>query len=225
MHAGESHPLRGDVLMMTRPQARLRAPLLRRRRSASTATRRAASRQRDALRRLRPAAGAGGHGARACTSSSGLTCTEETFTDQGRRAARRRRAGPDARGARHQPARRRHARMRPTDWDFGTGAGFYVDATAAALGAALPHGQLYRARAARAHRRELPAAMARQGIFGHSMGGHGALTIALRHPGRFRSVSAFAPIGAPMRCPGGRRRWAATWARTEPPGAHTTPPR
>ncbi len=48
----------------------------------------------------------------------------------------------------------------------------------------------------------------RLGIFGHSMGGHGALTLALRHPGRFASVSAFAPIAAPTRCPWGRKAFA-----------------
>jgi S-formylglutathione hydrolase len=52
---------------------------------------------------------------------------------------------------------------------------------------------------------DFPAEMSRQGIMGHSMGGHGALTIALRHPGRFKSVSAFAPICSPMNCPWGRK--------------------
>ena len=52
---------------------------------------------------------------------------------------------------------------------------------------------------------ELPAAMDRQSIMGHSMGGHGAITIALRNPGRFASVSAFAPIAAPMNCPWGEK--------------------
>ena len=61
----------------------------------------------------------------------------------------------------------------------------------------------------------LPARMDREGIFGHSMGGHGALVCALRQPGRYRSVSAFAPIAAPMRSAlGHRRRSAATWGRT-----------
>ena len=53
-----------------------------------------------------------------------------------------------------------------------------------------------------------PADPARQAIFGHSMGGHGALTLALRHPGRWRSVSAFAPICAPTRCPWGQKAFA-----------------
>jgi S-formylglutathione hydrolase len=53
--------------------------------------------------------------------------------------------------------------------------------------------------------RTLPADMKRQGIMGHSMGGHGALTLALRHPGHFAAVSAFAPIASPMNCPWGEK--------------------
>lgn len=90
-------------------------------------------------------------------------------------------------------------------YDFGLGAGFYVDATQP------PYADHYRMWtyvteelpglvAAR-----FPADMARQGIMGHSMGGHGALTVALRHPDRFRSVSAFAPIVAPSQVPWGQK--------------------
>lgn len=90
-------------------------------------------------------------------------------------------------------------------YDFGKGAGFYVDATEA------PWSQHYKMRTY--IEEELPALIAehfpvdmqRQGIMGHSMGGHGALTIALRNPDRFRSVSAFAPIVAPMQCPWGEK--------------------
>ncbi|MBY0252830.1 MAG: S-formylglutathione hydrolase, partial [Methylobacterium organophilum] len=90
-------------------------------------------------------------------------------------------------------------------YDFGKGAGFYVDATQE------PWAQHYRMRSYIED--ELPALiagafpadMARQGITGHSMGGHGALTIALRNPGRFRSVSAFAPICAPSQVPWGEK--------------------
>jgi S-formylglutathione hydrolase len=90
-------------------------------------------------------------------------------------------------------------------YDFGLGAGFYVNATQA------PFAQHYKMRDY--IERELPAVIAanfpadmtRQGITGHSMGGHGALTIALRNPGIFRSVSAFAPIVAPMQCPWGHK--------------------
>ena len=88
-------------------------------------------------------------------------------------------------------------------WDFGLGAGFYVDATEE------PFSTHYRMKSY--VEQELPALvaqhfpvdMARQGITGHSMGGHGALTIALRNPDRFRSVSAFAPIVSPLNCPWG----------------------
>jgi S-formylglutathione hydrolase len=91
------------------------------------------------------------------------------------------------------------------EYDFGKGAGFYVDATEA------PWAQHYRMRSYIEDElpaliaEAFPADMARQGITGHSMGGHGALTIALRNPGRFRSVSAFAPIVAPSQVPWGEK--------------------
>lgn len=89
-------------------------------------------------------------------------------------------------------------------WDFGLGAGFYVDATEA------PWARHYRMHSYVVE--ELPALVeaelpldGRRGISGHSMGGHGALVAALRHPGRYRSVSAFAPISHPSACPWGRK--------------------
>jgi S-formylglutathione hydrolase len=90
-------------------------------------------------------------------------------------------------------------------YDFGQGAGFYVDATEA------PFAANYRMHSYVAE--ELPALVAehftvdmeRQAITGHSMGGHGALTLALRNPGRYRSVSAFAPIVAPSQVPWGEK--------------------
>jgi S-formylglutathione hydrolase len=134
---------------------------------------------------------------------SGLTCTHANVTDKGeyRRACAE--AGivfvapdtsPRGEGVADDPA-----------WDFGQGAGFYVDATEAPWA---PH---FRMRSYIED--ELPALvaeafpvdMARQGITGHSMGGHGALTIALRNPERFRSVSAFAPIVAPSQVPWGEK--------------------
>ena len=91
-------------------------------------------------------------------------------------------------------------------YDFGKGAGFYVDATEE------PWAANYRMRAYIEDElpalilREFPQAdLSRQGITGHSMGGHGALTIGLRNPDRFRSVSAFAPISAPSHCPWGEK--------------------
>ncbi len=90
-------------------------------------------------------------------------------------------------------------------WDFGKGAGFYVDATQP------PWSRHYRMDSYVSE--ELPALVAaalsvdgeREAISGHSMGGHGALVLAMRSPGRYRSVSAFAPIAAPSRCPWGEK--------------------
>lgn len=93
-------------------------------------------------------------------------------------------------------------------WDFGQGAGFYLDATEA------PWSETYRMET---HvTKELiswvenafPVAKDRRGIFGHSMGGHGALTLAFRHPDLFRSVSALAPIVAPSRVPWGEKAFS-----------------
>lgn len=104
-------------------------------------------------------------------------------------------------------------------WDFGLGAGFYVNATQE------PFATHYQMRDY--IESELPALIAeqfpvdpeRQGITGHSMGGHGALTISLRNPGRYRSTSAFAPIVSPLNCPWGHKALGgylgpdqATWA-------------
>jgi S-formylglutathione hydrolase len=91
------------------------------------------------------------------------------------------------------------------DWDFGHGAGFYLDATQA------PWSRHFRMESwitEELHAlvpRHFPAQSQRVGVFGHSMGGHGALTLALRHPGLYRSVSALAPIAAPSRCPWGEK--------------------
>jgi S-formylglutathione hydrolase len=134
---------------------------------------------------------------------SGLTCTHANVTDKGeyRRACAE--AGvvfiapdtsPRGEGVADDPA-----------YDMGQGAGFYVDATQAPWA---PHFRM------RSYvEEELPALvagafpvdLARQGITGHSMGGHGALTVALRNPRRFRSVSAFAPIAAPSQVPWGEK--------------------
>lgn len=94
------------------------------------------------------------------------------------------------------------------DWEFGEGAGFYLDAVLP------PWASRFRMHAYIA--RELPrlidanfaADPGRSGIFGHSMGGHGALTIALKHPDIYRSVSAFAPIVAPSRVPWGEKAFS-----------------
>lgn len=139
---------------------------------------------------------------------AGLTCTEETF--------------PTKAGAQRLAARLGFMLIAPdtsprgagvpgedADWDLGTGAGFYLDATEGEWARA------YRMESYVAHELvdlavdALGADGSRLGIFGHSMGGHGALVLALRHPDRFRSVSAFAPITAPSRCPWGRKAFTA----------------
>ncbi len=138
---------------------------------------------------------------------AGLTCTEETFMIKA--GAQRVAAelgivlvAPDT-----SPRKPRF----PGDdasWDFGQGAGFYVDATQA------PWSQNYRMYSYVT--RELPEVVRslapvrvdRQSIFGHSMGGHGALVCALRNRDRYRSVSAFAPIAAPSQCPWGEKAFS-----------------
>ena len=95
------------------------------------------------------------------------------------------------------------------DYDLGQGAGFYVDSTMQ------PWAKHFRMYSYVAH--ELPALIDENfpvkrgaiGICGHSMGGHGALTLALRHPDIFKSVSAFAPIVAPSQVPWGRKAFSA----------------
>ena len=138
---------------------------------------------------------------------AGLTCTEETF--MAKAGAQRLAAelglmlvAPDT-----SP---RQPRLPGDDasWDFGLGAGFYVDATQAPWSA---HYRMYSyvmRELPEIVRREFAADAARQGIFGHSMGGHGALVGALRNPGQYRSVSAFAPIAAPTQCPWGRKAFS-----------------
>jgi len=134
---------------------------------------------------------------------AGLTCTEETFMIKA--GAQRVAAQEGLILVAPDTSPRGAGVPGETDsWDFGAGAGFYVDATEA------PWSQHYRMYSHILELREqvvaqLPADPARVGIFGHSMGGHGALMMALRNPGLFRSVSAFAPIAAPMRCPWGRK--------------------
>ncbi|MFC7498435.1 S-formylglutathione hydrolase [Enterovirga sp. GCM10030262] len=134
---------------------------------------------------------------------SGLTCTHANVTEKGEY----RRACAELGLIFVAPDTSPRGDDVPDDegYDFGKGAGFYVDATEA------PWSKHFRMESYVA--RELPeliaahfpADMARQAITGHSMGGHGALTLALKNPGRFKSVSAFAPIVAPARVPWGEK--------------------
>ena len=141
---------------------------------------------------------------------AGLTCNEETFMIKA--------------GAQHLAAELGLALIGPdtsprgadveglpgatTSWDFGVGAGFYLDAIEA------PWATHWRMESYLVKEllplvaQALPIDAQRLGIFGHSMGGHGALTLALRHPGLFKSLSAFAPICAPAQCPWGEKAFA-----------------
>jgi S-formylglutathione hydrolase len=107
-------------------------------------------------------------------------------------------------------------------WDFGQGAGFYLDATQEPWSANFRMWSYVTEELPALVARHFPVDVDRQGITGHSMGGHGALTAALRNPERFRSVSAFAPIVAPMQVPWGRKAFAGylghdrdVWARCD----------
>jgi S-formylglutathione hydrolase len=134
---------------------------------------------------------------------SGLTCTHANVTEKGQFQRACAELGlifvapdtsPRGEGVPDDPG-----------YDFGQGAGFYVDATRD------PWAQHFRMESYIVSElpeliaAEFPVDLARQGITGHSMGGHGALTLALKNPGRWKSVSAFAPISSPMRCPWGEK--------------------
>ena len=94
------------------------------------------------------------------------------------------------------------------DYDLGSGAGFYIDATAEPWSGHYKMYSYVTEELPALVESNFPARRDSQGIFGHSMGGHGALTIALKHPDRYRSVSAFAPISAPTRAPWGKKAFS-----------------
>ncbi|WP_374274686.1 S-formylglutathione hydrolase [Brevundimonas sp.] len=137
---------------------------------------------------------------------SGLTCTEDNFTTKAGAYGRAAELGlivvaPDT-------SPRGEGVADDDAYDLGQGAGFYVDATQAPWA---PHFQMetYVSRELiDLIDAEFPTTKARS-IMGHSMGGHGALTLALRHPELFQSVSAFAPIASPTRCPWGEKAFTA----------------
>jgi S-formylglutathione hydrolase len=137
---------------------------------------------------------------------AGLTCTEETFVTKACALEHAARLGimlvaPDTSPRIQLPGDR-------DSWDFGIAAGFYLDATQA------PWSRHYRMYSYVVN--ELPQLVAanfradlrRSGIMGHSMGGHGALTIGLKNPDKYRSLSAFAPISAPTQVPWGQKAFA-----------------
>jgi len=138
---------------------------------------------------------------------SGLTCTEDNFTTK---------AGVYAAAAEHgvmivacDTSPRGEGVADDPAYDLGQGAGFYVDATEAPWAPHFRMESYVTQDLIAAVEGAFPAAGGRRGIFGHSMGGHGALTLALRHPDLYRSVSAFAPIVSPTRCDWGRKAFGA----------------
>ena len=144
---------------------------------------------------------------------SGLTCTHANVTEKGefRRACAElglifvapdtSPRGPDKEGG--------DVPDDPEDgYDFGLGAGFYVDATQPPFDRNYRMWSYITEELPELIAAEFPADMDRQSILGHSMGGHGALTVALRHPDRFKALSAFAPIVAPSQVPWGRKALA-----------------
>lgn len=138
---------------------------------------------------------------------SGLTCTEQNFIQK---AGAQKYASDLSVAIVCPDTSPRGCNIEGEDdsWDFGTGAGFYVDAT---RGKWKEHYRMYSYVT-----KELPFIMkenfpvdtTRQGIFGHSMGGHGALICALKNPGMYKSVSAFAPICNPVNCPWGQKAFS-----------------
>jgi len=149
---------------------------------------------------------------------SGLTCTHANVTEKGEYRAACAKQGlifvapdtsPRGDGVPDDP-----------EYDMGQGAGFYVDATEAPWSANFRMWSYVTEELPALVAAEFPADMGREGITGHSMGGHGALTVALRNPERFRSVSAFAPIVAPSQVPWGQKALSgylgedrATWRK------------
>lgn len=148
------------------------------------------------------------------TFLAGLTCTEETFAIK---AGAQRTAAQLGLALLTPDTSPRGAGVDSEDhhWDFGVGAGFYLDATQAPWsGHWCMESYLLK--------ELLPAVVGafhldtqKQGLFGHSMGGHGALTLALRHTGVFQSVSAVAPICAPTQCPWGRKAFTGYLGQDE----------
>lgn len=136
---------------------------------------------------------------------SGLTCTHANVTEKGEYRA----ACAELGMAFVAPDTSPRGEGVPDDptgaYDFGLGAGFYVDATEEPYAANYRMWTYVTKELPELVMTEFPIDMDRQGITGHSMGGHGALTVALSHPGRFRSVSAFAPIAAPGQVPWGEK--------------------
>jgi S-formylglutathione hydrolase len=138
---------------------------------------------------------------------AGLTCTEETFVIK---AGAQRLAAELGLAIVTCDTSPRAARFPgdDADWDFGRAAGFYLDATAAPWSSAYRMETYVTVELRELVEGHLPVRTDTRGIFGHSMGGHGALTLALRHPDLYGSVSAFAPICAPSQVPWGEKAFS-----------------
>jgi S-formylglutathione hydrolase len=149
---------------------------------------------------------------------AGLTCTEETFMIK---------AGAQRMAAQHglmlvtcdTSPRQTGIAGEADDWEFGSGAGFYLNATQPPWSRYFRMYDYVLGELRETVLTRFPGAERRLGIFGHSMGGHGALVLALRNPDVYRSVSAFAPICSPTRCPWGQKAFprylgqdTAAWA-------------
>jgi S-formylglutathione hydrolase len=138
---------------------------------------------------------------------AGLTCTEETFAIK---------AGAQRLAAQHgviivtpdTSPRQTGLPGATDDWDFGEGAGFYLDATQAPWASRFRMESWITGELLDLVARHFAVQRDRLGLFGHSMGGHGALTLALRHPGLYRTVSALAPICAPSQVPWGKKAFS-----------------
>lgn len=138
---------------------------------------------------------------------AGLTCTEETFAIKAHAQRLAAQLGfilisPDTSPRGEQVAQGDH-------WDIGQGAGFYINATQAPWAAHYQMEQFVAEELYALVREQFAVQTVSIGIFGHSMGGHGALTLAFKYPEKFKSVSAFAPICAPSQCPWGEKAFSA----------------
>lgn len=147
---------------------------------------------------------------------AGLTCTEETFAMKA--GAQRKAAALGLALVTCDTSPRSH-RVDGDDasWDFGQGAGFYLDATRSPWSLAWRMETFVTAELRNLVEAHFDVDADRRGIFGHSMGGHGALTLALRHPHLYRSVSAFAPIVAPSQVPWGQKAFAGYFGDEDRP--------
>lgn len=149
---------------------------------------------------------------------AGLTCTEETFVVKAGAQRVAAELGLVLITCDTSPRTARYSGDADA-WDFGQGAGFYLDATTAPWSATYRMETYVTQELRQLVEREFPIRPDARGLFGHSMGGHGALTLSLRHPALYASVSAFAPIVAPSQVPWGQKAFqgylgedAAAWA-------------